>query len=254
MGGGFPAAGLRRPGRRDGPARAGRPGLPGRHAVREPASRPRPAWPPCSTAPPTLRPPGRGWRRRSRRPSRRRSRPRACRTSCSTRPACSASSSPTGAVPDYADAPTQDVGGYRAFFHAMLAAGVHLPPQRVRSLVRLAPRTTSGGRPGRWTRCRRRPSRGGESATIDADEPTAGDRRPPGPARRGAQPRGRALRPAARLPPVRARPADGRDGRRPPGRPRHRRVVISSPLERAQETAAPIAAAPRPGRRHRRPA
>ena len=32
------------------------------------------------------------------------------------------------AVPDYATAATQDVAAHRAFFHAMLAAGVHLPP------------------------------------------------------------------------------------------------------------------------------
>jgi glutamate-1-semialdehyde 2,1-aminomutase len=32
------------------------------------------------------------------------------------------------AVPDYATAATQDVARHRAFFHAMLAAGVHLPP------------------------------------------------------------------------------------------------------------------------------
>ena len=31
-------------------------------------------------------------------------------------------------VPDYATAATQDVAAHRAFFHAMLAAGVHLPP------------------------------------------------------------------------------------------------------------------------------
>lgn len=31
-------------------------------------------------------------------------------------------------VPDYATATRQDVGAHRAFFHAMLAAGVHLPP------------------------------------------------------------------------------------------------------------------------------
>jgi len=31
-------------------------------------------------------------------------------------------------VPDYAAARTQDVGAFKAFFHAMLAAGVYLPP------------------------------------------------------------------------------------------------------------------------------
>ena len=34
----------------------------------------------------------------------------------------------TPAVRDYTDARTQDAGVYRAFFHAMLAAGVYLPP------------------------------------------------------------------------------------------------------------------------------
>jgi glutamate-1-semialdehyde 2,1-aminomutase len=31
-------------------------------------------------------------------------------------------------VSDYLDAQTQDVAAFRAFFHAMLAAGVYLPP------------------------------------------------------------------------------------------------------------------------------
>jgi glutamate-1-semialdehyde 2,1-aminomutase len=36
-------------------------------------------------------------------------------------------------VRDYADAQTQDVGAFRAFFHAMLAAGVYLPPSAYES-------------------------------------------------------------------------------------------------------------------------
>jgi glutamate-1-semialdehyde 2,1-aminomutase len=32
------------------------------------------------------------------------------------------------AVPDYATAATQDTAAYGAFFHAMLDAGVYLPP------------------------------------------------------------------------------------------------------------------------------
>ena len=46
----------------------------------------------------------------------------------------------------------------------------------------------------------------------------ATDDRAPGPARRGRQPRRPALRPAARLPPVRARSGDGPAGRRGPAR------------------------------------
>ena len=67
-------------------------------------------------------------------------------------------------------------------------------------------------------------------------------RRPPGAPRRGAQPRGRALRPPRRLPPLRAGAGDGRAGGGV-ARDRDIAVIRSSPLERAQETAAPLAAA-----------
>ena len=45
--------------------------------------------------------------------------------------------------------------------------------------------------------------------------------RPPAAPRRGAQPRGRALRPSGRLPPLRPRPGDGPGGRRGDQGPRH---------------------------------
>ena len=68
------------------------------------------------------------------------------------------------------------------------------------------------------------------------------DHRPPAAPRRGAQPRGRALRPPRRLPPLRPRHQDGRSGS--PRRIGDRDIVHlrTSPLERAQETGAPLAA------------
>ena len=54
---------------------------------------------------------------------------------------------------------TQDVAAFTAFFHAMLARGVYLPPSRVRGLVRLGRASTTT----RWSRRRRaaaRPRRG----------------------------------------------------------------------------------------------
>ena len=129
MGGGLPAAAFGGRAEIMSPARPGRAGLPGRHAVRQPAG---------------LR--GRaghaaGLHRRGLRAS-------------STRPRPPSASWPSAAltaagVPhrlqqrrqhvldllhrrrrctDYDAARTQDVGAFRAFFHAMLARGVYLPP------------------------------------------------------------------------------------------------------------------------------
>ncbi len=56
------------------------------------------------------------------------------------------------------------------------------------------------------------------------------------------------------LPPLRPRPGDGRAGRRPPGRTRDIAAVISSPMERAQETVGADRPAARPrGQPGRRP-
>ena len=54
----LPGGGVRRPGRRDGPARAGRSGLPGRHAVREPGGDRRRAGHPARLHPGALPAPG----------------------------------------------------------------------------------------------------------------------------------------------------------------------------------------------------
>ena len=78
----LPRGGVRRPGRRHGPARPRRARLPGRHAVRQPDRRPRPGsrrcgWRPTTSTPGSTRPPRRsgGWSAtRSRRPACRMSR------------------------------------------------------------------------------------------------------------------------------------------------------------------------------------
>ena len=95
MGGGFPGRGLRRPRRRDGPARAGRAGLPGGHAVREPGGDRRGAGHPPAVHARPLRPARRGRRRPHRQGSTSTSARPGCRTSSSAPAACSASSSAT---------------------------------------------------------------------------------------------------------------------------------------------------------------
>ena len=82
------------------------------------------------------------------------------------------------------------------------------------------------------------------SQTPDTD-------RPPAAPRRGAQPRGRPLRPPRRLPPLRPRPADGRAGRREHRRPRHRAPAGLAARARPGDRAA-AGAGPRPRDRHRR--
>ena len=91
----LPRRGVRRPRRRDGPPRTGGPGVPGRHALREPGRGDRRAHHAAAGHRRGLRAHRRAPRRRSAPRSPRRSPPRACRTS-SRRPArCSRSSSPT---------------------------------------------------------------------------------------------------------------------------------------------------------------
>ena len=91
--------------------------------------------------------------------------------------------------------------------------------ERVRGVVPLRrPR-----RPGAPARARRPP--GGRRRLRGARAQPRGsvseDDRPPAAPRRGAQPAGHPLRPLDRLPPLRARPRDGRPRRRPHRRPRH---------------------------------
>ena len=132
VGGGMPLAALAGPAVADGPARPPRPGLPGGHPVREPAGHRRRHRDPHARGRRRVRP------RRSRRPpppgrpSTRRWTPRASRTS--SRRAGSLFSVFFGedaaahGVRNYADAQAQDVFRFPPFFHAMLDAGVTLPP------------------------------------------------------------------------------------------------------------------------------
>ena len=212
MGGGFPAAAFG--GRADVMAHLapGRSGLPGRHAVREPGRHRRRARHAAALRPTTST-------RTSTRPpaelgalvGRRRSPRRACRTGCSTPATCSRSSSPTDAVADYDDA--QRAGrrsASPAFFHAMLDARRLPAAVGVRGLVRLRRARRRGARAdrrraARTPRAPRRPPRPTEPhERRPADGRDHG--RPPAAARRGAQPGRGPLRPAARLPPLRARP------------------------------------------------
>ena len=95
---------------------------------------------------------------------------------------------------------------YAAFFHAMLDAGRLPAAVRVRGLVRLGGARRRRPRPDRRapSRAAAQPPRPGRRK-VTMVSPAHG--RPPAPARRGPQPRRAALRPAARLPPLRARPA-----------------------------------------------
>ena len=95
---------------------------------------------------------------------------------------------------------------YTAFFHAMLARGVYLPPSAFEAWFVNAALVRRGARPRARRRCppprgRARPRRACEPARERAER----RRRPPAAARRGLQPRQGPLRPAARLPAVRRR-------------------------------------------------
>ena len=106
--------------------------------------------------------------------------------------------------------------------------GSSRPPTTTAPLDRVADALPGAARAGR---------RGGARAPPRAVR-LSHHRRPPGAARRGRTTPRRPLRPAAGLPPVRARAADGR--RRGRGlADRDITYVVSSPLERALETAAP---------------
>ena len=116
------------------------------------------------------------------------------------------------------------------------------------------PRTTTRRSTGSPTRC---PPPPGAAAAPPPRRPAMTRRRTVVHLLRHGEvhnPERRPLRPAARLPPVRARPADGRDGRPTASPAATSTVVVASPLERAQETAAPIAAALGLPVAHRRPA
>ena len=145
-----------------------------------------------------------------------------------------------GPVRNYDEARTQDVAAFVAFFHAMLDRGVHLPPssfeawfvsaahddEAVAHVLAALPAAARAAAP--------------RFETLGAMTPP-GHRRAPDAARRGAQPGGGALRPAAgyhlsdlgrEMAELVARHLEANDIVR----------VVASPLERAQQTAAPIAA------------
>ena len=128
MGGGLPGRGLRRSRRRHGAPRPGRPGLPGRHARREPGRRRRRARDAGAVHAGALRPPRRHGRARRHRSSPRRWPPRASPTALATAGNLFSSSSARAPPRDYDEARTQESWRYAAFFHAMLDHGVYLPP------------------------------------------------------------------------------------------------------------------------------
>ena len=82
--------------------------------------------------------------------------PPGCRTGCSARGTCSRCSSAAAAAPasDYAGAQAQDDAAYTAFFHAMLDAGVALPPSAFEAWFVTAAHDDAAVEPHR-----RRPSR-----------------------------------------------------------------------------------------------
>ena len=120
----------------------------------------------------------------------------------------------------------QEAWRYRAFFHAMLDAGVYLPPSAFEAWFVSAAHDDAAldrvvaALPQLPAQPRRRAARDARQWWPNWT-PTEGARmsdahhRPPAAPRRGAQPRGRPLRPPAGLPPLRPRPA-----RWPIGRPR----------------------------------
>ena len=133
----LPRGRVRRPGRRDGPARAAGPGLPGGHAVREPGRDRRRAGDAAGLHGRRLRPdPVVADTIADARVEGARPRP-ACRTSCSTRAACSACSSPTSRC---ATTTTRAHPGRRCVPRLLprdAARGRAPAAQRLRGLVRL---------------------------------------------------------------------------------------------------------------------
>ena len=214
MGGGLPGRGLRRPGRRHGAARAAR-----ARSTRRARSRVTPSPPPpgsrrCAAAPrrsttgsassPTPSP--RRWRERAR--------PRpASRTSIQWAGSMFSVFFRDGAVRDYDDARAQHVAGVRGVLPLDAQPGRPPAAERVRVVVRQRRATTTPPSTACSARCPAAARAAAEAfATIDVmSHAHPPHRRAPDAPRRGPQPRGRALRPARRLPPLRARPADGPD-------------------------------------------
>ena len=118
-------------------------------------------------------------------------------------------------VADYAGAKTQDVAAFRAFFHAMLARGVYLPPSAYEvwfvsaALDAAAVEVIEAALPAAAEAAA---AAAGNGAGVDANG------RARAAARGGAQPGEDPVRPAARLPPLRTGRPDG-EGGRPGARP-----------------------------------
>ena len=156
-------------------------------------------------------------------------------------------------VRDFDDASTQDVAAYAAFFHAMLDAGVHLPPSAYEAwflsaahddrAVQTVLDALPSGRAGRGQR-RRQMTHPTKSlrwrSTIARGPDDPGDDRPPAAARGGPQPERRAVRPE---PGLHLSDLGGRWPSRSRARSRTATspISVASPLERAQETARPLA-------------
>ena len=144
-------------------------------------------------------------------------------------------------VRDFAGAATQDTAVFKAFFHAMLDQGVYLPPsafeawflsaahddEAIQHVVDALPAAAAAA-----------------AAVSAADDHRRTHRRAPAAPRRGAQPRRHPLRPRARLPPLRARPA-----RWPSGSP-SASATATSPTSSPHRSSAPR----RPRRRSPPPA
>ena len=165
----LPGRGVRRPRRRDGAPGAGRAGLPGRHAVREPGRDRGRAGDAARCDRRRLRARRQGgrassarWRRDALHGG------RVSRTGCSTRAACSRSSSRPDAVVDYDGAQRQETFRFTAFFHAMLARGVYLPPSAFESWFLSAAHDDAALEPGRRRAAARRPRRRAATAEETA--------------------------------------------------------------------------------------
>ena len=243
----LPGRGVRRPRRRDVDALAGGAGLPGRHAVGEPGRHHRRAGHAAAGHRRGLRPPRHGRAGGPARPPPPRWPRPACRTSSSTR---------------------------QHVLRVLHRRGRHRGP-RLRRRDRAAPASAT---PRSSTRCSTRAStcRRGVRGVVPLRgprRPRASDRMLDRPARTPPAPRppsthrgspmsdrdtivhllrhGEVHNPEGvlygrlrRLPPLRARPADGRAGRRHRSPTATSPTCVASPLERAQETARPAGARP----------
>ena len=233
--------GVRRPYGDHVPARPGRPGLPGRHAVRKPARlRGRPRDAPARDGATSTR----DWTRPSatirqhRRPMRWPR--RACRTGCRPPATCSRSSSPIATCANYDDAKTQNVGGVQGVLPRH-AGRRRLPAaERVRGVVRLdRDRRRGAGSASATVAAGRRPRRGRQRGGVRVTEPTTivhmlrhGEVYNPEKVLYGRLPGYRLSELGVQMAKAAAEYLAGHDVT----------YLVASPLERAQQTAEPFAA------------